>query len=148
MYELPIEPFRKICELVDRSTHELDEITQPRLIHSDLGLRHVLVDRDASGEYQITGIIDLEFARFADAYSESIFVAQALMPQRDPMFEVFLESYGAEKPDRDARLRSLIYQMIAMAWWVTDAMRRHRPREAQELLDVINKRLGESRQFS
>ena len=43
-YELPLEPFTNLCELVDKHTHELDEIQTPRLIHSDLGMRHVLID--------------------------------------------------------------------------------------------------------
>lgn len=144
-FGLPTKPFTRLCELVDRSIHELDEIVSPRLIHSDLGLRHVMIDVDEDGAPKITGLIDLEFARFADPYSESIFVAQALQPQRDPMFDVFLEAYGAERPDRDARIRSLIYQLVAMAWWVTDAARRHRPTEAHEILDQLIHRLDEDR---
>lgn len=144
-YDLPLDPFRKLCELVDKYTHELDEVQTPRLIHSDLGIRHVMVDF-AEGEMPtITGILDLEFARFADPYSESIFVAQALQRQRDPMFEEFLEAYGAERPDRSARIRGLIYQMVAMAWWITDAMRRHRTSKAREILDQLNNRLGEDK---
>lgn len=146
-FGLPIEPFTRLCELVDRYTHELDEIETPRLIHSDLGLRHVMVDFDESDEPFITGLIDLEFARFADPYSESIFVAQALQPQRDPKFDVFLEAYGAERPDRDFRIRSYIYQLVAMAWWITDAMRRHRPTEAREIMDKLVQRLGEDKRM-
>lgn len=144
-YDLPLDPFEQICELVDRSIHQLDEITTPRLIHSDLGARHVMVRFDGNGDPVISGLIDLEFARFADPYSESIFVAQALQPQPDPMFEVFLEAYGAERPDRDARLRSLIYQLVAMAWWITDAARRQRPSEIHEIMDQLRNRLGEDR---
>lgn len=142
-YELPIEPFKRLCDLVDKYTYELDEIDSPRLIHSDLGLRHVMVDVRGDGEPVITGMIDMEFARFADPYSESIFVAQALQPQRDPMFDIFIEAYGAERPDRDFRIRSHIYQLVALAWWITDAMRRHRPTEAHEIMDRFLHRLDE-----
>lgn len=141
-YDLPREPFQQLCDLVDRSIHELDEITQPRLIHSDLGLRHVMIDRDEAGVPFISGLLDAEFARFADAYSESLFVAQALEPQQDPMFDHFLEGYGAERPDRDARVRSLIYQLTALAWSVTDAMRRNRPAEAKDVLEQMRSRLA------
>ncbi len=144
-YQLPTMPFVSLCSLVDRSVHELDEITRPRLIHSDLGLRHVLVRRNEANEPVISGLIDLEFARFADAYSETLFVAQALEPQRDPMFDIFLDAYGAGRPDRNARLRSLIYQMIAMAWWATDAMRRNRPAEAREVLNAMERRVDEDK---
>lgn len=145
-YDLPLEPFTRLCELVDRSTHQLDAIDTPRLIHSDLGLRHVMVDFQGD-EPVITGLIDMEFARFADPYSESIFVAQALQKQRDPMFDVFLEAYGAERPDRDARLRSLIYQLVAIAWWVTDAVRRHRRTETHNMLDMFTSRLDSAKGF-
>lgn len=145
-FDLPLDPFQRLCELVDRSTHELDEIDTPRLIHSDLGLRHVMVDFQ-DDEPVITGLIDMEFARFADPYSESLFVAQALQKQRDPMFEIFLDAYGAERPDRDARLRSLIYQLVALAWWITDAIRRHRPTEAHEILDQFTRRLDDVRRM-
>lgn len=144
-YQLPLTPFTTLCGLVDRHVHELDEVTQPRLIHSDLGLRHVMVQRNERDEPRITGLIDMEYARFADAYSESVFVHQALKPQRDPMFDAFLEAYGAVRPDRSYRLRSLIYQLIAMAWWATDAMRRNRPTEAREVLDAMHSRLDEDK---
>ncbi len=144
-YNLPLEPFTYLCNLVDLRVHELDEITKPRLIHSDLGMRHVLVEFGTDGEPMITGLIDLEFARFADAYSESIFVAKALESQHDPMFDHFLEAYGAVRPDRSGRMRSLIYQLIALAWWVTDAMRRQRKTEANEMLDKMRSRIDEDK---
>lgn len=142
-FDLPVEPFQRLCDLIDRSTYELDEIKTPRLIHSDLGLRHVMVET-AEDTATITGILDIEFARFADAYSESLFVAQALQKKKDPMFEVFLDAYGAERPDRDARLRSHIYQLVAMAWWVTDAARRQRPGEIHRMLDMLSENLKEA----
>lgn len=146
-FGLPLKPFERLSELVDRSIHELDEVQTPRLIHSDLGLRHVMVDFTADGNPHITGIIDMEFARFADPYSESIFVAQSLQKQRDPMFDAFLDAYGAERPDRDARVRGHIYQLVALAWWITDAMRRHRPKEAHDILDQFTRRLDEDRRL-
>lgn len=144
-YDLPIDPFNALCEVVDRSTHELDEITIPRQIHSDLGPRHVLVSADANGGPVINGLIDVEFARFADGYSDSVFVSQALETQRNPLFDQFLSAYGAERPDRPARLRSFIYQQVALAWWVTDAMRRQRRSEANEVLDKMRNRMDEAR---
>lgn len=144
-YELPLQPFRQLCELVDRSTHILDEIKTPRLIHSDLGLRHVMVELQDDEEPVITGLIDMEFARFADPASESIFVTQALMPQPDRQFDLFLNAYGAERPDRFGRTRSLVYQLVAMAWWITDAARRQRPTEARNILDAMMKRIDEDR---
>ncbi len=144
-FDLPTDPFQRLCDLVDRFTYELDEVETPRLIHSDLGLRHVMVDVSDDEEPFITGLIDMEFARFADPYSESIFIADALQPQRDPMFNIFLEAYGAERPDRDFRIRNGIYQLVAIAWWVTDAARRHEPEEVHKMLDLLNERLDEEK---
>ncbi|MCA9833040.1 MAG: aminoglycoside phosphotransferase family protein [Thermomicrobiales bacterium] len=144
-YNLKPAPFEALCKLIDRSARELDDVTQPRLIHSDLGLRHIMVQRDTSGEPKISGLIDMEYARFADAYSESIFVSEARKTQRDPMFDEFMEAYGAVRADRSFRLRSLIYQLIDMAWWATDAMRRERPTEAREVLDAMYTRLDEDK---
>lgn len=146
-FDLPTDPFQRLCDLIDQYTYELDEVKTPRLIHSDLGLRHVMVDFDDDEEPEITGLIDMEFARFADPYSESIFVAAALQPQRDPMFDVFLEAYGAERPDRDFRIRSHIYQLVAIAWWVTDAARRNRPPEVHKTLDMLTQRLDVDKHF-
>jgi len=141
-YDLPLEPFEDLCELVDRSSRTLDEVDTPRLIHSDLGTRHVLVRPDDDGEPVIAGLIDLEFARFADAYSESVFTAQALQAHPDPGYEQFLDAYGAERSDRSGRLRSSIYQLTALGWWVTDAMRRNRRSEAMQVLDEMRARLA------
>lgn len=143
-YELKKEPFEGLCELVDRSIHELDQITKPRLIHSDLSPRHVMVVFE-DNEPVISGLLDLEFARFADGYSESVFVTEALKTQPDPVFAAFEEAYGAERPDRDSRVRSLIYQVTALGWWATDAMRRNRPTMAQEAVDGMRKRLEEDK---
>lgn len=141
-YDLPLEPFTELCELVDRSTRELDEVTTPRLIHSDLGTRHVLVKPDEDGEPVISGLIDLEFARFADPYAESVFVAEALQVEPDPGYGHFLDAYGAVSQDRSGRLRSSIYQLTSLGWWVSDAMRRNNRHEAMEVLDDMRARLA------
>jgi aminoglycoside phosphotransferase (APT) family kinase protein len=144
-YELPLEPFTALCELVDRSTRELDEIDTPRLIHSDLGTRHVLVRPGDDGEPVIAGLIDLEFARFADPYSETLFVSQALEEEPDPGFEQFLGAYGAGELVATAKVRSFIYQLCALAWETTDAIRRNQRSEAMEELEKMRVRLHEDK---
>lgn len=143
-FNLPTERFQELCDLVDERIDLLDEIADARLIHSDLGPRHVMVARDDDGGVRITGLIDMEFARFADAYSESIFVTQSLQTQPDPMFDLFLETYGADKPDFDSRARLELYQLTALGWWVTDAVRRMRDSEAQQALNAMTVRLHEA----
>lgn len=118
------DPFRRLTAMVNEAVHILDKVTEPRLIHSDLHPRHLFVRRNEAGDVHISGIIDLEFARFADPYSESIFVMDALAGNSDPGMAAFCEAYGCELPDRSFGLRSVIYQLTALGWVVMDLHRK------------------------
>jgi aminoglycoside phosphotransferase (APT) family kinase protein len=117
------DPFQRLTMLVNGSVDELDDVTEPRLIHSDLHDRHVFIRRDDGGAPVISGLIDLEFARFADPYSESIIVMQEMGEGSGEEFVAFCEGYGCEPPTRGAGLRSLIYQLTALGWTVMDLHR-------------------------
>lgn len=143
-FGLDEEPFRRLCELVDASQKDLDLIDTPRLVHSDLGQRHIFIRRDGLGRPRISGLIDMEFARFADPQSESVFVMQGLQPQPDVEFGVFLDVYGEDIEDRSFRLRALIYQLVALGWTVMDLHRRQRPPEIVDVMTEISSRLREA----
>jgi aminoglycoside phosphotransferase (APT) family kinase protein len=117
------DSFERLTALVNESVSVLDRITEPRLIHSDLHPRHVFVGRDSGGGMEVSGLIDLEFARFADPLSESIFVEDGLHPGEDAGFGAFCEAYRCDLPSRDSRLRSYIYQLTALGWTVMDLHR-------------------------
>lgn len=140
-YGLPTQPFQDLCDLIDQSAGVLDAIREPRLIHSDLSPRHVMVQRTERGHVEITGLIDLEFARFADAASESVFVEHALSSTSEEHFDLFLESYGAPEPSADDKHRGEIYQLTALGWWVTDAVRLKRVDRAHTALEDMTRRL-------
>jgi aminoglycoside phosphotransferase (APT) family kinase protein len=72
---LPIEP-RVVREVVERRGSLLDSVTTPALVHFDLWQGNILLD-DASGRWEIAGLIDGERAMWADPVAE--FVALSLL---------------------------------------------------------------------
>lgn len=143
-----IEPFQQLCDLVDHSANVLDEITDPQLVHSDLNLRHVFVQRHVNGAMAISGLIDFEFARFADPYSESVFTEYGLRPSDDGRDVVFCNAYGCDRPDREHRLRDLIYEMRALAWIVTDLVRLGRSSEISTYVAMMQSRHDEAAEMA
>jgi hypothetical protein len=103
------------------------------------------VETGYHGEPVIAGLIDLEFARFADPYSERLFVTQDLENEPEPGFEEFLGAYGAGELGANAKVRSFIYQLGALAWETSDAIRRNKRDEAMEELDKMRNRLEEDK---
>lgn len=138
-FDIDEDPFRRLTAVVNESVHILDMVTEPRLIHSDLHPRHIFVEQEEVGEVRISGVIDLEFARFADPYSESVFVMDALAGNRDPGMAAFCDGYGCEAPDRASSLRSLIYQLTSLGWVVMDL---HRKGQRDAIPDVLARMTG------
>jgi aminoglycoside phosphotransferase (APT) family kinase protein len=138
------DAFQRLTMLVNGSVDDLDEVTEPRLVHSDLHDRHVFVRRDDRGAPVISGLIDLEFARFADPYSESIFVMQGLSEGDGEEFAAFCDGYGCEPPARGSEHRSLIYQLTALGWIVMDLHRRGDDERIPEVLERMVVKLDEA----
>lgn len=144
-FELDITPFEELVALVDTAVPVLDQVEEPRLVHSDLDLRHVFLTRGSEGTFQVSGIIDMEFARFADPYSESVFVEQRLMPTDDGRDVALCEGYDCAALTNDSRLRMSIYELIATGWTVTDLMRRGQSGQVPKILDSMRSILDEAR---
>jgi Ser/Thr protein kinase RdoA (MazF antagonist) len=142
-FGLDADPFRRLTELVNHSTRVLDEVTDPRLIHSDLHPHHVFVDRNAAGAWEITGLIDLEYARFADPGSESIFVTRELEGGDDDAFAAFCEGYDCYPPSRHDRFRLDIYALTTLGWIATDLHRIGEPDRIPEILEFMSDRLDD-----
>lgn len=118
-FNLPAPMFERLATLVTRFAPAFDEITTPRLIHSDLWKQHVFVEPAADRHFRLSGVIDLEFGRFADPLSEH------LLPTFDwgnvprAMRSPFLRGYGdRDSAPRDA-LRTRIYLAIGLSWVAT-----------------------------
>ena len=114
------EPFARLLAAVVADREVLNRVTVPSLIHSDLGPRHCFVEPDADDVWRIVGLIDLEFARFADPLSESVIVAFGLVPPDQRFRDAFWEGYGAFGSLPGAERRAMLYAAIALGWVATD----------------------------
>jgi|GEM_PF-1956473 len=144
-YGIDREPFEELQALVDQAMPVLDKITVPRLIHSDLGQRHVFIARGGDDRYGITGLIDFEFARFADQYSESVFLDDALLPGQDSRDAALCEGYVCDRPTHDDQLRRQIYTLTSIGWAVTDMARTQQTKQIPAMLDRMRDLLQDAR---
>jgi len=116
-WNLPREPFDALIELVTESRLALGTVDGV-LIHSDLVPDHVFVERRPGG-WEISGLIDLEFARFADPVSEGLIFE--MLQRSDPDSVAFKDGY-----DRNlevSELRIDVARRLQSAWIATDRAR-------------------------
>lgn len=133
-FDIDYDQFDRLTTIVDRAVPILNRVTEARLVHSDLSQRHVFIARDQDGRARITGVIDFEFARFADPYSESVFIDEALLPSNDGRDVALCEGYRCDRPTHDGHVRRNIYTAIGMGWLVTNMVRRSRPKQIPSML--------------
>lgn len=108
-----VPEFEALAEAIGTHADELDRV-RPVLIHSDLSLQHVFVENNA-----VSGLIDLEFARFADPLSEGLLLD--MMQRSDDMADAFFDGYG-QVPGR-SDTRRMIAGLLQAAWAASDAIR-------------------------
>jgi Ser/Thr protein kinase RdoA (MazF antagonist) len=116
-WQLDSSAFDSLATLVDSARDELDAVP-PVLIHSDLSLDHVFVVEGEDG-WRISGLIDLEFARFADPLSEGLLLDRMQRPDEDT--EAFFDGYGGRPAASPARIE--IATRLIAAWAETDRAR-------------------------
>lgn len=146
-FEIDPEPFQRLTDLVNHSVKVLDEVEEPRLIHSDLQQHHVFVQRSRAGRMEITGIIDLEFARFSDPGAESVFVSYELEGDPEGTLAAFCEGYACYSPSHDDRSRLAIHALTALGWAATDLHRVGQRERIPEILDDMTGRLDREEGF-
>jgi hypothetical protein len=141
-FDLESEIFDQLLAAIVKHADVLDRIETPALIHSDLGPRHIFVEPDGNRGYRICGLIDLEFGRFADPLSESLIVNMALDPPEPSFQAAFWQGYGpiTIAPGKD--VRALIYEAVALGWFITDLARLGRHEEIPPVAESLNLRLG------
>ena len=115
--------------LVGRHRDPFDEVATPRLLHSDLELHHVLVDRGRAGT-RIVGLIDHELAQWGRPTGESLLIRLTLAPP--PGWEPFWETYGHLPEGTKAEFRRITYQSIGQIVSTLDASTGH-PAEANAM---------------
>ena len=128
-FGLPVATFERLASLVDRLAPLLDEVTTPSLIHSDLWKPHVFVDRDADGPYRLSGVIDLEFGRFADHLSEHLPPTFDWGNVPDTVQPAFTAGYGPFTPQPGDAIRNRIYLAVGLSWAATLAAYQGKPHD-------------------
>ena len=136
-------PMEALRAIVDGAVPLLDEVREPRLVHSDLGLNHVFIAPGPDGRHRISGIIDWEYGRFADPLSESVFTGDA--GATDDELAAFCEGYGCPPATRPAEARLAIYRLVSLGWYVTDLARRGLTEQIPEALARMEAALEQAR---
>jgi hypothetical protein len=106
-------PFGRLAQAVRDLEPVLARVTRPALIHSDLARGHIFVEQEVAG-WVLTGVIDLEFGRYADPLSEHLIVGFGYGNSPADMQPAFERGYG--EIHIDARLRRL-YVALDLAWF-------------------------------
>ncbi len=134
-------PVERLQAAIARHAPPLDAVTIPGLIHSDLDPRHIFVEPDGNQGFRISGLIDLEFGRFADPLSESLIVMFGLEPPAPEFEAAFWQGYGSFPVAPGGNVRSLIYQGIALGWVLTDLARLGRRSDLADYISALSTRL-------
>ncbi len=100
---------RRLLEFARDHCAVLDEITRPRLLHGDLWLFNLLIQRTWEGP-RIVGVLDADRGSWGDPLADWTFflLERRAAPQEQALF---WNGYGG-RPEADpgSRLRSLVYQ--------------------------------------
>ena len=118
-FGLPHAPFERLRGRIGALADVLDDTTGPRLVHSDLARGHVFVERGGHERFHISGIIDLEFGRFADPQMERLITSFQWSNAPLEMKEAFFAGYGRRFDAPEDRLRLGVYVALALAWSAT-----------------------------
>lgn len=98
---------KEILTVAQNHPDILDEITQPYLLHGDLWLVNILVNRHQE-EPRIVGIIDNDRASWGDPMADwTIFILER---NSDTEEAAFWETYGLPEKTSEAQFRTLIYR--------------------------------------
>lgn len=118
-------PFARLLAQVAAGEAALRQVGRPALVHSDLDPRHIFV-REGERGWEIAGVIDWEYARYADPWSESLMVGMLARPQGDPDRAAVLAGYGLDPAvlaQPVFQQRQAIYRGVAEGWALTDVAR-------------------------
>jgi aminoglycoside phosphotransferase (APT) family kinase protein len=98
----------RLLEIVRDHTGFLDEITCPRLLHGDLWLFNLLIERKQDGA-RIVGVLDADRGSWGDPLADWTFF---LLPRRASPQEqaLFWQAYGQPEAGPGALFRAQVYQ--------------------------------------
>ncbi|MBN9392015.1 MAG: aminoglycoside phosphotransferase family protein [Chloroflexi bacterium] len=104
---LATDDLREVLAIAQKRAAILDEITQSALLHGDLWLVNILVDRNLE-EPKIVGIIDNDRASWGDPLADwTIFILERNANAEEG---VFWETYGLPERTAQVQFRTLVYR--------------------------------------
>lgn len=116
--QLDATNFAKVLETVRAHPQQLDEIEIPRLLHGDLWLFNILIDRDADGP-SIVGVLDADRTWWGDPMADwTMFILAHAEPEEGHVR--FWQAYGPPEATSGARFRRTVYDGMhaatALVW--------------------------------
>jgi aminoglycoside phosphotransferase (APT) family kinase protein len=121
--QLDLTDIQSVMSIVRNHTTLLDAIEQPRLLHGDLWLFNILIQRSSEGP-NIVGILDADRAWWGDPLADwTMFVlAMSASPEVQSFHDAFWRGYGKIELTPDTSFRKTIYEAMhigsAMSWAV------------------------------
>ena len=123
---LDLTDIETVMTIVRDQTAMLDVFRQPRLLHGDLWLFNILIERNPAGQ-NIVGILDADRAWWGDPLADwTMFVlAKSASPETQHFQEAFWRGYGQDEELPGTEFRKAVYEAmhigIALEW----AIRNH-----------------------
>lgn len=111
--ELDAAAFHIILDITRANTHLLDEYHAPRLLHGDLWLFNILVERQNQTP-RITALLDTDRCWWGDPMADwTMFVlAKTTAPEMQPYLNAFWRAYEQPEHDRAALFRNMVYEAM------------------------------------
>ncbi len=135
VWNLPTEPLVTVQSFLATQRPVFDCLPAAHLLHGDLWLNNLLVQRTANGP-QIVGVLDAGFAQWGDPAADWTLMRMVLTPPSGAA--AFWEGYGPVDSDQAAELRSAVYQARMLAWAVLELTRRQDPKRAQLVQQLVS----------
>jgi aminoglycoside phosphotransferase (APT) family kinase protein len=118
---LDLADMTAVLDIVRRNPAPLDAIRRPRLLHGDLWLFNILIERGA-GDPRISGVLDADRAWWGDPLADwTMFVlAKSASPETQPLHDRFWDAYGRPEATPAGAFRAAVYEALniglALPW--------------------------------
>jgi aminoglycoside phosphotransferase (APT) family kinase protein len=118
---LDVADMAEAVDFVGQRHALLDAVREPRLLHGDLWLFNLLIERGPAGP-AIVGILDADRAWWGDPMADwTMFVlSKSASPETQPMYERFWQAYGPPEQSLERAFRAAVYEAMsigmAMPW--------------------------------
>ena len=105
--QLDVTDFTRVLELVRTHPQHLDEIEVPRLLHGDLWLFNLLIERGENGP-AIVGVLDADRSWWGDPMADwTMFILAHAEPEEG--HEHFWQAYGRPEATPWQKFRKIVY---------------------------------------